>query len=706
MNYSTLAILGIFVISVFSITSLAHAETAAKSTSFEKTTLIEFTNNESTDIQTVRMWLGKDSGEFKSFKAEKGWTGTKTAQGVLIFSTIDSLSPGQSVKFGIKTEVAGPGINWKTVDSAGADLSVGKTLPGQTIQQPKETTPPQDNTPPPATMDKATFKIIPESPKNGDSIRIVGEGFPPNTVLNFMIDNESLEDFQSDEKGNVIGTAKIPLTKQADRVDLSLADKTGNRKTISIRIGHADVVVSPPSHNIEKLTVDKGTEIAEPGQKVSASGTGKAGGSVKITAKDSVGTKLYEAVVQIDSQGNWSHETTVPLDAPLGTRTIEFSDGVDTITKTLSISVSKTVRISSSAIKYNPGDKLLFNGTAKPDQSLQIIIDDPIGKEVYSDIIQVNATGLVSFGYQTTSASIKGTYAMLASQGDETEIVRVGLGELPTEQIIAKFDKLNYASSETAKLTIEGPTKSTISLLVIDPSDKVKITEGVTLGLDGSKVYELGLSGYKSGVYTVVLKYTKSQAEVVFSVGLQTTSGPIIMHATKETYLPGEISLVLGSTNANALLSLEMSDPNGKIIKQKDIFSDKDGKFSDGTFRVPSDAVQGAWMIKAKSGANYAEAKFTVSGTTDKTFTVKVDKQSYIKGDLMIISGTGGGKTQTATATISDQNGVKITDLSSFSTSAGSFQITWKVPTDMVPGTYKIKATIGTDVAETTFTVQ
>lgn len=706
MNYSTLAILGIFVISVFSITSLAHAETAAKSTSFEKTTLIEFTNNESTDIQTVRMWLGKDSGEFKSFKTEKGWTGTKTAQGVLIFSTIDSLSPGESVKFGIKTEVAGPGINWKTVDSAGVELSVGKTLPGQTTQQPKDVTPPQDNIPPPATtMDKATFKIIPESPKNGDSIRIVGEGFPPNTVLDFMIDNEGLEDFQSDEKGNVIGTAKIPLTKQADRVDLSLADRAGNKKTISIRIGHTDVVTTPP-RDVKKLTVDKTIDIAEPGQKVSASGTGKAGGSVKITAKDSVGTKIYEAVVQIDSQGNWAHETVVPLDAPLGTRIVEFSDGVDTITKTLSVSVSKTIRISSSAIKYNPGDKLLFNGTAKPDQSLQIIINDPIGKEVYSDIIQVNATGMVSFGYQTTSSSIKGTYAMLASQGDETEIVRVGLGELPTEQIIAKFDKLNYASSETAKLTVEGPAKSTISLLVIDPSDKVKITEGVTLGLDGSKVHELNLSGYKSGVYTVVLKYTKSQAEVVFSVGLQTTSGPIIMHTTKETYLPGETSLVLGSTNANALLSLEMSDPNGKIIKQKDIFSDKDGKFSDGTFRVPSDAVQGAWMIKAKSGANYAEAKFTVSGTTDKTFTIKVNKASYVREEYMTISGTGGGKTQTATATISDQNGVVIADLSSFSTSAGSFQITWKVPTDMVPGTYKIKATVGTDVAETTFTIQ
>ena len=74
MNYSTLMILGIFAVSIFSISGIASAETNAKSTNFEKTTLVEFTNNDASEIQTVRMWLGKDSGEFKSFKSEKGWT--------------------------------------------------------------------------------------------------------------------------------------------------------------------------------------------------------------------------------------------------------------------------------------------------------------------------------------------------------------------------------------------------------------------------------------------------------------------------------------------------------------------------------------------------------------------------------------------------------------------------------------------------------
>lgn len=704
MNYSTLMILGIFAVSIFSISGIASAETNAKSTNFEKTTLVEFTNNDASEIQTVRMWLGKDSGEFKSFKSEKGWTGTKTPQGVLVFSTSDPLGSGESVKFGIKTEVEGPGINWKTVDTAGNELAVGKVLPGQTSAPPPP--PPQDNTViPTPKMDGATFRVIPESPKTGDTVRIVGDGFPPKTVFKFTIDDQPLEDIQTDEKGHVSGTAKIPITKQADRVEFSLVDNQGNKKTISIRITQAEQVAAP--QNTKKLTVDQGTSIAEPGEKVSAKGTGKPGSSIKITAKDPTGVKLYEAVVPVDNQGNWSHETVVPLDAPLGTRQVEFSDGLDTITRSFSVSISKTINISSSATKYNPGDKFVFNGTAKPDQSLQVVINDPIGKEIFSDILEIDSTGVISFEYQTAATSTKGTYAVIATQGSETEIVRVGLGELPSPQIIAKFDKLNYASSETAKITIEGPAKANISILIIDPGDKVKLTETVTLGLDGSKVHDLVLDGYKSGVYTAVIKHTKSEAQLVFSVGLQQSSGPILMQATKQEYLPGDSVLVLGSTNVNVLLSLEMLDPDGKVLKKKDIFSDKEGKFSEGTFRVPSDAKQGPWVIKAKSGSNSADAKFTVSGTITKTFSVKTDKTTaYRSGDYMTIIGTGGGKTQTVVIKILDSKNNEITDLTMSSTKEGSFQTLWPVPSGMEPGKYNIKATVGGETAETTFDLQ
>ena len=706
MNYSMFVIIGIFAFAIFASSSIANAETAAKSTSFEKTTLLEFTNNDASPVHTVKLWLGKDAGNFKSFKAERGWTGVLTPQGVLVFTSTEPLAHGDSVKFGIKTEVEKPSVNWKTADSQGTEISIGRAASTQAKQ---DTQKPSDNTSVPITgFDSAEFRIIPESPKAGDEIRLVGEKFPANLDLDFMINGQKIDDYQTDNSGHLVGRAKIPLTIESERVDLSVADTQGHKKTISLRIAQTapDDAVNHNTGTIKRLVVEKYESIAEPGQKVSVSGTGKPGGSVKITAKDPQGNKIYEAVAPIDNQGKWFHETTVPLDAPLGSRTVEFSDGVDTITKSLSISVSKIVRLSSSATKYEVGDKFYINGTAKPDQSVQVVINDPNGKEVFSDILNLNGTNAFNFSYQTDQNSVEGTYAIFATQAGQTEIIRVGLGEMPTPQIIAKFDKLNYASSETAKITIQGQPKSTVSILIIDPGDKVKLTESTTLSLDGSKIYELKLDGYKSGVYTAVIKHTQSESKVIFSVGLQAITGNISAQTTKKEFLPGEGILILGSTNANAILGIDMTDPDGNLIKHKDVFSDKEGKFSDGTFRIPSDGKQGPWLIKVKSGAKFADVNITVTGTVAKTFTVKTDKSSYHSGDKMTISGVGGGKTQTTKIIITDPKGTEITELTLSSTKDGSFQTIWIVQSGLEPGRYSIKVQLGGQNAETTFDLQ
>ena len=708
MNYTIFVILGILAVSIFSVSGIANAETSAKSTAFEKTSLLEFTNNDATPIQSIKMWL-KDGASFKSFKSEKGWIGTKTPQGVLVFSSTEPLASGQSVKFGIKTDIESPGVNWRTIDNAGNEISTGKVIPGQVkspdtkpANQPPANTTPQDTKQ--SSFDNAVFKIIPENPKNGDNIRIVGEGFAPNTYLDFLINDSKIQDFKTDDTGHLVGRAKIPVTLESGRIDITLADSQGHKKTISIRISSSEQAVQPSS--TKRLTVDQFNGIAEPGQKVSVNGTDTPGKSVKITAKDPAGNKIYEAVVQVNNQGKWSHETTIPFDAPLGTRQIDISDGVDTITKTISISVSKTIKLTPSATKYNIGDKFVFNGTAKGGQSLQITINDPIGKEIFSDIINPDDSGSFNFEYPTTQSSPKGTYVIFATQGEAVEIVRVGLGELPSPQIVAKLDKLNYLSSDTAKITIQGTPKSTVSVLVVDPSDKVKLTESVTLDLDGSKTHEINLNGYKSGIYTIIVKQTQSQIKLVFSVGLQTTTGTIVAQTTKTEYLPGEGILLLGTTDPNTILNLEMSDPDSTIIKRKDIFADKTGKFSEGTFRVPADAKQGPWILKVKSGAKFTDVKFTVTGTIEKTFTVKLDKTVYHSGDRIDISGIGGGKSQTVVITILDSKNVKVTELQIRSTRDGSFDTIWPVPSNTEPGKYTIKATVGQDTAEATFDLQ
>ncbi|QLH09405.1 biofilm-associated protein [Candidatus Nitrosotenuis sp. DW1] len=691
------------------ILSSAFADTPAKSTNFEKTTIIEFENNGNAQIKTVKMWLGQDSGAFKSFKTERDWTGTKTPQGMLVFSTEKPVSQGESVKFGIKTEVASPGINWKTIDASGNDISIGKAEPNteqpiEVITPPVTPPPTQPTTKPSSNFDDATFRIIPEKPKNGDNIRIVGDGFPPNRQINFYIDNEIIDDFMTDDSGHLLGKAKIPINK-LDRVEFSLADADGNKKTISIRI---DYVESQPVSPKEKhITVKEFPEIVQPGQTVHASGTGSPGSTLTITSKDPSGNKISEVAIPVDTQGNWSYDTVIPPSVGIGSRIVEISDGTDTITKTVSITDLSAVDITSSTTQYSPGDKMLFNVTATAGKPLEVVIKDPIGKEIFFDIIPVGDSGFVEFEFATDATSTKGTYVVLATQGSDTDVIRIGLGEPPGESIVGKFDKLNYSTSDKAKLTIQGPADANVSILILDPSDKVKVTDTATLGLDGRKDYEIDLAAYKSGVYSVVLKYQKSQDLAIFTVGLQLgAAGEIKMQTTKQEYQQGNGILVLGSAKPNSLLNLKFSDPTGATIRQKDVFTDKNGKFADSSFRIPADGAQGIWTVRAESGANYADVKISVAGTASNEFTVSVDKTSYKPKDMIKISGVGGGKSQSVVVTVYNSANTKILDLNTFTTSEGIFKLDWIIPIDTPLGDYKLSAKTGSNVAEVTVSIQ
>ena len=49
------------------------------------------------------------------------------------------------------------------------------------------------------------------------------------------------------------------------------------------------------------------------------------------------------------------------------------------------------------------------------------------------------------------------------------------------------------------------------------------------------------------------------------------------------------------------------------IVKIKETFSDKNGKISESSFRIPSDeATPGTWNINVKSGSNFANIEIEV----------------------------------------------------------------------------------------------
>ena len=693
-----LAVILLFVCTIFvNIGSFAQEDSVtSNSVAFEDTTIIEFENNDSVEIETIRVWLGSDF-TFKSFKTEKSWTGQKTPQGVIIFTTNELIQPGESVKFGIKTDKAEPKINWRVLDKNENEIGTGVTLVTATINENTK----QIETPDSSqngVFAEAIFKIIPEKPKVGNSIRVAGEKFGANQKLDLYIGGERIESIQTDKAGNFMITTKVPEAITADRTDFIVRDFAGNEKIVSLRLGESD---SRLGSSEVRLTVSGLPDTVFRGDKVKVTGTAKPDSTVTATLKDKNGNTVTTLTATSDFQGNWSYEQTVPLNSELGERAIIITDGVDTIERKFNVAASEKILITPLRLKFEPGESITFNGTAIPDQELEAVLEDPNGVEFASQIIQVDSSGNVSFEFPTLVSSLEGTYVLVISQGAEREITIVGLGELPKEQLVMKLDKLNYKAGDIAVIDLKGPASATLSLLVLDPSDNEKHEDHVVLGPDGGASYDLPLNGYASGVYSVIISRANAQYSEVFTVGLQTGSGPIQVRTTKDTYTPGGTVLILGSSAKNILLTIILSDPDGNDVKRKETFTNKEGIFSEGSFRIPLSAKDGIWTINVASGPNSAKVDLKIIKQLTQGLVVKVDKeQAYRSGDIVTISGFG-ATGRTIEIDILGFNNSTIQEFKIVATETGDFQTLWLVPIEIEPGTYYVKAKDAQRTAET-----
>ncbi len=692
----------IVIVSMFVVTTLptyAQENTVtAKSVGFEETTIIEFENSpdSTTEIDTIRIWLGSDFN-FKSFKTEKGWTGQKTTEGLIVFTTSNPVQPGEVVKFGVKTDKPKPGINWKALTDTDKQISTGKTLVSESSSFVSTLQPSVGGT---GVFESSSFRLIPEKPNVGSSVRVIGDNFAANHQLDFYIGSKKIESFKTDETGRFIFTSSVPTDQAADRVDFKIMDAEGNEKTISLRLAQETRIPTPEE---KPLTIGQIDSVVYRGQAIKVTGTAPPGKTLTATIKDVGGNVLTTIAVNVDLNGNWVYEGVIPIDSPLGERIVEITDGTNNIVRNLTVASSKTIEISPLKVMFQAGEKVMFNGTAKPNQELEIVVQDPQGNEFYSQILNVDSSGQVKIEFPTQASTLEGTYVLFASQGQDTDIVLVGLGELPEEKLVAKPDKLNYSAGETMNLEIQGPPSGTVSLLIVDPSDKTKFSDTIILGPEGQKKYQLDLKGYSSGVYTAVVTRGNSQISEIFSVGLQTGSGPIDARTTKEAYQPGESVLILGESAKNMLLTLELTDPDGVVVKTKETFTNKDGIFSDSSFKIPVTAKPGTWTIQARSGPNFDNVKITVQGSIEEGMVIYVDSVVPSSGGKIVtFKGYGAAVSQLVVITIFSEDDKEITELTIVSTGVGDFSTIWLADNKIPPGTYTIKAADALSEAETT----
>ncbi|MGI0057832.1 MAG: biofilm-associated protein [Nitrosarchaeum sp.] len=709
--FLSLVLLCLTVAIIIPINAYATETINAKSFSFEETTIIEFTNSGKDDVNSFRIWLGSDIN-FKSFKTESGWIGEKTPQGVIIFTSSESVKLGESIKIGVKTDKTNTGINWKALDKNEKQIEIGKTIPKE-LPKPIVNGKLTEENSSDGILSDSVFRIIPEKPNVGSTIRVTGDNFGALQQLDFYINADKIGTFETDENGYFISTVIIPKEQNADRVDFSIKDKAGNEKKISLRIDKEENR-KPETENI-KLTIGGIPEILHRGDLIEVSGTAQPNSGVTASVKDTDGKIINTRTAKVDSKGNWkvAEPIIVPIDAPFGRYSAVISDGRDEISTSWIIESDKVIIIVPTSLKFNPGEIIKFNGTALPNKQLEVILQDPLEDERFSDIIQVNASGIVKVEYPTkANVDKEGTWTLIATQEGNKEFIFVGLGELPSIPIRVEFDKLNYKSTETAIISLTGKPSDKLSMLIVEPTDKPKnFSDGssvipITLQQDGRKTYNLDLNGYASGVYTAVINKGSAKTSKIFTVGLQTSSGEIKIISTKLEYRPEESILVLGEANPNTFFTVTLTDPNGNVWATKETFSDKKGKIADSELRVPSKAKPGIWTINAKSGSNFDKIEIEVITSKEEGIVVTASQGIEIPGfgksiDIKVINAI-----QTVQIEIKASDGAIIDTLSFPASNKGEVKQPWFIPKGTEPGTYTIKVTDAKNTAETTFDIK
>jgi len=697
----------LLVFSIFTLISISEVNAAevisVNAKGYENTIIIEFENESTSEIKTIRVWPG---GEviFTSFKSEPGWGGGKYSDSkLLIFTATNTLNPGESVKFGLVTDEKVNAMNWKVLDLNDNDIDKGKISiqvisetssdlieeESKEIEQAKET----------GGELYGTKKFIPEQIRSGSDVRLVGSGFGSEKNLKLYLDSTILKSVNTDKQGNFLTTISIPDAYNVGTSEFIIKDESENIQTTTIN------VKEPKNRFLKTSNFEVNSIPAEIRYEETLTISGNAYPQSAIIIAFENNERILEKirVVSANANGEWVFEETIERTDNLGEKFVIFKNNQDKTTKNLTVKSDYLIQISTSAVRYNSGEIVTITGTAEPNNDTTIWVKNENKKIVYYDVFTSNADGSLNYEFVTDDTFSSGTYTVIIKQETGSDAALFGIGKYPTSVIVALMEKTNFELDSKAILSIVGPASSSLSISVLDSNDNIKITDSVVSSSIGKNKYAIDLDGLDSGVYRAVVSSINIQDSVKFSIGLESASGPISLVSTKANYSPGESIFVIGNTGNNARIIITLLDPSGNVSAITETFSDSTGGFSTTDIGIPSDGALGNWKVTAHNRLDNNNVEINVSIPTGKSLTLQIEETQFSIGDIIVIKGIGQSDANRLEIKITNESDEVVESLHTPITSSGTFYLPWTVPTGFDTGTYTI--TVSDDENSSSFEI-
>jgi len=694
-RYSTSAIFisVLLVLSIFTLISISEVNAteviSVNAKGYENTIIIEFENESTSKIKTIKVWPGGEI-TFTSFKSEPGWGGGKYSDSkLLIFTATNTLNPGESVKFGLVTDEKINAINWKALDLTDNDIDKGKISiqiisetssdileeESKEVEQAKET----------GGELYGTKKFIPEQIRSGSDVRLVGSEFGPEKNLKLYLDSTILKSVNTDKQGNFLTTISIPDAYNVGTSEFIIKDEFENIQTTSINVEEAkNRFLKTSNFEIDSVPAEIRYE-----ETLTISGSAYPQSAIIIAFENNERVLEKTRVISANTNGEWVFEEMIERTDDLGEKFVIFKNNNDKTTKNLTVKSDYLIQISTSAVRYNVGETVTITGTAEPNHDTTVWVKDQNKKIVHYDVFTSNADGSLNYEFVADDIFSSGTYTVIIKQENGSDAALFGIGQYPATVLVALMEKTNFDLDSKAILSIIGPASSNLSISVLDSNDNIEMTDSITSSSIGKNKYAIDLDGLDSGVYRAVVSSINIQDSVKFSIGLESSSGPISLVSTKANYSPGESIFVIGNTGNNARIIITLLDPSGNVSAITETFSDSTGGFSTNVIGIPSDGALGNWKVTAHNRLDNNSVEINVSIPTGKSLTLQIEETQFSIGDTVIIKGVGQSDAIWLEVKITNESDGEVVSLATPLTS-GTFNLPWTVPTGFDTGTYTI----------------
>ena len=697
----------LLVFSIFTLISISEVNAAevisVNAKGYENTIIIEFENESASKIKTIKVWPGGEI-TFTSFKSEPGWGGGKYSDSkLLIFTATNTLNPGESVKFGLVTDEKVNAINWKALDRNDNDIDKGKISiqvisetssdileeESKEVEQAKET----------GGELYGTKKFIPEQIRSGSDVRLIGNGFGSEKNLKLYLDSTILKSVNTDKQGNFLTTISIPDAYNVGTSEFIIKDEFENIQTTNINVKEPKNRFLKTS-NFEVSSIPAEIRYEET---LTISGSAYPQSAIIIAFENNERVLEKTRVVSANANGEWVFEETIERTDDLGEKFVIFKNNQDKTTKSLTVKSDYLIQMSTSAIRYNSGETVTITGTAEPNSDTTIWVKNENKKIVHYDVFTSGVDRSLNYEFATDDTFSSGTYTVIIKQETGSDAALFGVGQYPTAVIITLMEKTNFDLNSKAILSIVGPASSSLSISVLDSNDNIIITDSITSSSVGKNKYAIDLDGLDSGVYRAVVSSINIQDSVRFSIGLESSSGPISLVSTKTNYSPGESVFVIGNTGKNARIIITLFDPSGNVSAITETFSDSTGGFSTTDIGIPSDGALGNWKVTAHNRLDNNNVEINVSIPTGKNLTLQIEETQFSIGDIIIIKGIGQSDANRLGIKITNESDEVVESLHTPITSSGTFYLPWTVPTGFDTGTYTI--TVSDDENSSSFEI-